>query len=122
MKCKTSSLMLLGFIRHRCHTIHKLSFHVLSAEIFSISIFVGIYKTRYWIISYMCCPRFRFPYKYHISTPNPGHYNSKSPWSSTNGLFLTLNSLHGFVSMIAVSSNRHGGGRGVARVKCVARI
>ena len=48
------------------------------------------YKTRFWIISYVCVLHFLFPSKFLILTPNPSHYTSKSPCSFPNGLLFTL--------------------------------
>ena len=64
----------------------------------------------YWIISYMCCPCFYFLSKSLIFTPNCGHSEPKSSFSTPKGLRFTLNFSSGYVSVSDVPSGRCGEG------------
>ena len=66
-------------------------------------------KTRYWIISYLSCLRFHFPYKSLVFTPNPGHDTPRSPFSSPNVLIFTPESFSGYIPVSSVSSIQYGG-------------
>ena len=74
-----------------------------------IAIEVECIKMRYLLIGYVCCPCFYFPSESLLFTPNPCHYTPKFPCSSPNGLLFTLDSLSGYIPMIAVPYVRHGG-------------
>ena len=63
-----------------------------------IFFFSGLYclggyniKTRYCIISYVCCLCFRFPFEHLIFTPNTSYYVPMFPLSSPNDLLFTPN-------------------------------
>ena len=67
-----------------------------------------LYKILYWVISYVCVPRFCFRSKSLIFMTNPGHYLLKSPCYSQNGPIFTPKYLSGYLPMISVPSVRCG--------------
>ena len=54
-------------------------------------------KIRYWIIIYVCIPRFHFCSKYLLFTPNPSHYTPKYLCYYPKGLILFPISSSGYV-------------------------
>ena len=66
-------------------------------------------KTRYWIIRYVCVPRFHFLSYSLLFTQKPGHYMPKSPCSSPYVLLFTPKFSSRYVPVFAVSSVRCGG-------------
>ena len=63
-------------------------------------------KTRYWILSYVCCPYFRFLYKFLLFMPIPGHYTPMFPCSYPNRIIFTLHFLSGFALVGSIQSIR----------------
>ena len=77
----------------------------------------------------MCCPRFLFPYKLLLYTPNPGHYMPntghympKYLCSSPNFLIFIPNLSSGFVPVSAVHSGPSVCGRGGGGLCCTHKV
>ena len=76
-----------------------------------------VIKARYWMIRYMCVPRFHFLSKSMIFMLDTGNYTPKSPCSSANGLHFTMESSSRYVPVRAVPSVSHEG-YGVLHMWC----
>ena len=77
----------------------------------------------YWIISYVCCLCFRFPYDSLVFTLDPGHYISKSMCSSPKGLLFTPNYVSGFVPVLGLQGFKESASaRCHYKLKTAARV